>query len=246
MEFFMHFRIFRDNFGRMLPVFLLAAGFISWFALGLDQIFSFAALGENREDLQQLVENHTYLSGLSFLLVYAICVAFSLPAATLLTMAGGFLFGVISGTFLVVLGATLGATCVFLAAKTAFGDVLKKRAGPGLQKLEAGFQEDAFSYLLVLRLVPLFPFFVVNIAPAFFGIRLPVFVITTLFGIIPGAMVYASVGNGIGSIFDRGETPDLGIIFEAEVLLPILGLSFLAMVPVIFKRFRALRASPTV
>jgi len=114
-----------------------------------------------------------------------------------------------------------------------------------LKKLEDGFQEDAFSYLLVLRLVPLFPFFLVNIAPALIGIPLRTFVVTTLIGIIPGSLVYASVGNGIGMIFDQGGTPDLGIIFEPEVLLPILGLSLLAMVPVAFKRFRALRTSAT-
>jgi len=228
-----------------MPVLLLAAGFSAWFALGFDRFFSFSTLGEHRDVLQNLVAQQAWLSAVTFFGIYAACVAFSLPAATLLTVAGGFLFGPVLGTFLVVLGATLGATGVFLAARTACGDSFRKRGGAALKKLEDGFQEDAFSYLLVLRLVPLFPFFLVNIGPALLGIPLRTFVVTTLVGIIPGSLVYASVGNGIGMIFDQGGTPDLGIIFEPEVLLPILGLSLLAMVPVIFKRFRAVRSSAT-
>jgi uncharacterized membrane protein YdjX (TVP38/TMEM64 family) len=231
---------------RILPILALAGGFVAYFGFGLNDIFSFAGLGENRVMLQETVAQQALLSGVLFFAVYAVCVAFSLPAATLLTVAGGFLFGPFFGTFLVVFGATVGATVVFLAARTAFGDALRRRAGPALKKLEAGFQADAFSYLLVLRLVPLFPFFLVNIAPAFLGVALHTFVTTTLIGIIPGALVYASVGNGIGMIFEQGGTPDLAIIFEPGVLFPILGLSLLALVPVIFKRFRSLRTSPTV
>jgi|SaaInlStandDraft_5_1057022.scaffolds.fasta_scaffold14801_2 uncharacterized membrane protein YdjX (TVP38/TMEM64 family) len=229
---------------RILPVIALGAGFAGYFWFGLDEIFSFAGLGENREMLQELVATHANLAAFLFVATYTLCVAFSLPAATLLTIAGGFLFGPIWGTTLVVLGATMGATGVFLAARTAFGDSLRQRAGPALKKLEAGFQADAFSYLLVLRLVPLFPFFLVNIAPAFVGVSVRTYIVTTLIGIIPGALVYASVGSGIGMIFDQGGTPDLAVIFEPEVLLPILGLSLLAMVPVVFKRFKALRSSP--
>ena len=103
--------------------------------------------------------------------------------------------------------------------------------------MEAGFQKNAFSYLMVLRLVPLFPFFLVNLAPAFLGVKLRTFMVATFFGIIPGTFVFASVGNGLGAIFDEGGEPNLGIIFQPEVLGPILALAALSLVPVIYKRF---------
>ncbi len=161
-------------------------------------------------------------------------------------MSGGFLFGTFEAAVYVVIGATLGATGIFLAAKTAFGDVLHARAGPALQKMEAGFQENALSYLLVLRLIPLFPFWLVNIVPAFLGVPLRTYVIGTFFGIIPGVLVFASVGSSIGGVldsFDPDDPPDLGsIIFQPENLLPLLGLAVLSLLPIVYRRIKARRA----
>jgi len=117
-------------------------------------------------------------------------------------------------------------------------EVLRRRAGPWISRLEAGFQENALSYLLVLRLVPLFPFWLVNLVPAFLGVPLTTYVLGTFVGIIPGSFVYASVGNGLGSVFDAGGAPDLTIIFEPEILLPIIGLSLLALIPVAYKKLK--------
>ena len=161
-----------------------------------------------------------------------------------MTLAGGFVFGIVVGAPLTVIAATLGATAIFLAAKTGLGDVLyarlqKKADDPGmLNKIEDGLRKNEVSYLLLMRLVPAIPFFLANIAPAFLGVRLRNFVLTTFFGIIPGTVVYSSVGAGLGEVFARGETPNLGIIFEWHILGPILGLCALAAMPIVINYFR--------
>jgi uncharacterized membrane protein YdjX (TVP38/TMEM64 family) len=141
----------------------------------------------------------------------------------------------------VVVGATVGATIVFLIARTALGDALRARAGPRVRRMEEGFRSDALSYLLVLRLIPIFPFWLVNIVPAFLGVALRTYVLGTFIGIIPGSFVYASVGNGLGAVFEAGGTPDLGIVFQPAILLPIVGLAVLALLPVGYRRYKARR-----
>lgn len=225
------------SLGRLIPLVILAAGLAAFFVLDLGQYVSLDALKENREFLQTFVAENTALAFTVYMAIYTVMVAFSLPGALIATLTGGFLFGTIFGGLATVVAATIGATIVFLIAKTALGDTLRAKAGPGIQKMEAGFQKNAFSYLMVLRLVPLFPFFLVNLAPAFLGVKLRTFVVATFFGIIPGTFVFASVGNGLGAIFDEGGEPNLGIIFQPEVLGPILALAALSLVPVIYKRF---------
>jgi uncharacterized membrane protein YdjX (TVP38/TMEM64 family) len=228
----------RRGAGRFLPLAALAAGLVIFFALGLHRYLSFGALAENRDLLIRLVEDHPVTAPLAYISVYALAVAFSIPGAVVLTIAGGFLFGTWAGGLFVVVGATIGAVGVFLAARTAFGEGLRRRAGPWIGRLEAGFRENALSYLLVLRLVPLFPFWLVNLVPAFLGVPLTTYALGTFVGIIPGSFVYASVGNGLGAVFDAGGTPDLTIIFKPEILLPIIGLSLLALIPVVYKKFK--------
>lgn len=225
------------SLGKLAPLAILAAGLVAFFALDLGQYVTLDTLKENREVLQTFVAENAAIAVTVYMGVYALMVAFSLPGALIATLTGGFLFGTIFGGLATVVAATVGATIVFLIAKTALGDALRAKAGPGIQKMEAGFQKNAFSYLLVLRLVPLFPFFLVNLAPAFLGVKLRTFFVATFFGIIPGTFVFASVGNGLGAIFDKGGEPDLGIIFQPEVLGPILALAALSLVPVIYKRF---------
>lgn len=224
---------------RLLTVALsVAAGALVLNLTGALDYLSFSALAENREWLVGRVEELGYLAPLLFILVYALCTALSLPTGLLLSTVGGFLFGTLWGGLFNVVGATLGATMIFLAARTVLGDALRARAGPFLQKLEAGFRENELSYMLVLRLVPLFPFWLVNLAPAFLGVRTSTFIGGTFAGIIPGALVFASVGTGLGAILANGGTPDGSALLQPHVILPIVGLAVLSLIPVVMKRLR--------
>jgi uncharacterized membrane protein YdjX (TVP38/TMEM64 family) len=230
-------------FKRFLPLVVLVLALGAAFALGLDDYLSFEALRDHREQLLAWVGDNALLAPLVFAALYAAVVALSIPGGAVLTIAGGFLFGALLAGLYVVVAATLGATILFLVAKSALGDLLRARAGPWLQRMEAGFQDNALSYLLVLRLIPIFPFWLVNLVPAFLGVRLSTYVIGTFVGIIPGSFVYASVGNGLGAVFDAGEVPDLGIIFRPAILIPIIGLAALALLPVLYRKWRARQAS---
>lgn len=228
---------------RLLPLGVLACGLIAFFAFDLDRFVSFQALSDNRDLLRDWVAANPVLARLGYAAAYALSIAFSLPVGLVLTVTGGLVFGLVEGTVITVLAATLGALAVFLAARTAIGDSLRAKAGPFVARLEDGFQENALSYLLVLRLVPLFPFWLVNIVPALLGVSTRVFLIGTLIGIIPGTFVFVSVGNGLDTVLARGEVPGLGIFLEPGILIPIAGLTVLSLVPVIYKRLRGGAAS---
>jgi uncharacterized membrane protein YdjX (TVP38/TMEM64 family) len=224
---------------RLLTVALAVGAVILALQLtGALDYLTFSALAENREWLVGRVDALGYAAPLLFILVYALSTALSLPTGLLLSTVGGFLFGTLWGGFFNVVGATLGATMIFLAARTVLGDVLRARAGPFLQKLEAGFRDNELSYMLVLRLVPLFPFWLVNLAPAFLGVRTSTFVGGTFVGIVPGAFVFASVGTGLGAILASGGTPDGSALLQPHVILPVIGLALLALIPVVTKRIR--------
>jgi uncharacterized membrane protein YdjX (TVP38/TMEM64 family) len=226
------------SLGRLVPLLVLVAGLVVFFALGLQRYISFEVLRENREALLTWVQQKGILAGLIYIVIYAAAVAFSLPGGAVMSITGGFLFGTIWGSIYILIGATLGATALFIIAKTALGDVLRAKAGPWLQKMEAGFRENALSYLLVLRLVPLFPFFVVNLVPAFLGVSLATYVLGTFFGIIPGVVVFASVGAGLGSIFDAGEDFSASGILTPQILTALIGLAVLALIPVVYKKIK--------
>ena len=226
---------------RYLPIAAIAAGLVVFFATGAHDYVSFEVLRQHQASLQGWVAAHTAAAVALFFLAYVAVVTFSLPGGALMTLIGGFLFGTWVGGMIVVLAATLGATLLFLAARTAFGDLLRAKAGPGIAKMEAGFRENAMSYLLVLRLVPLFPFFLVNLAPAFLGVPAATYVVATFIGIIPGTFVYASVGNGLGAVFEAGGEPDFAIIYEPEIFGPLLALAALACIPIVYKRIAARR-----
>lgn len=224
---------------RLLPASVLVAGLIAFFVLGGHRYLSFETLERHRESLLALVAAHPLAAPLGFAGLYAVMVAFSVPGALVLTVAAGFLFGTFLGALCSVAGATFGATAVFLVARTALGDLLRRRAGSGLARMSNGFQDNALSYLLVLRLVPLFPFWLVNLVPALLGVSLKVFILGTLIGIIPGSLVYASVGNGLGAVFEAGETEGIKhAIYAPEILLPIVGLVLLSLLPVLYKKRR--------
>lgn len=227
-----------------MPLIVIIGGFVAFFAFGGQEYLSFEALSENREQLLQWYRDHKLLTVGVYWILYVLAVAFSLPGATVLTLVGGFMFGTWLATIYVVTAATVGAIGIFVAARYALRETMQKKAGKWIARFEAGFRENALSYLLVLRLVPIFPFWLVNLVPALLGVPLRTYAFGTLVGIIPGSWVYCSVGNGLGAIFDRGETPDLGIVFEPQILTPMIGLAVLSLIPVAYKRYKKSRGEP--
>jgi uncharacterized membrane protein YdjX (TVP38/TMEM64 family) len=228
---------------KVLPLAVLAALAALAFWLDLDRYLTFAALKENRGVLMDFVDRHMLLAVLAYIAIYSLATAVSLPGGAILSVAGGFLFGAWLGTLWIVIAATLGATSIFLIARTALGDSLRRRAGPALMRMEAGIRENAFSYLLTLRLIPLFPFFLVNLVPAFLGVGLRTYVIATVVGIVPGAFVFASSGVGLGSVFDSSDSFSAGSVLTPEILIALTGLGLLSLLPVVYKRVRALRGA---
>ncbi|MDF1856953.1 TVP38/TMEM64 family protein [Pseudooceanicola sp.] len=213
-------------------------------AVLLRDTLSFETLQTHRATLLAYRDAHYALSVLGFMAAYVAIVAFSLPGATVATLTGGFLFATWPGTLFNVSAATIGATLIFLAARWGLGARLAARmqAGEGrVPRLKRAIDENQWSALFLIRLVPAVPFFVANLLPALVGVPLHRYVISTFLGIIPGGLVYTSVGAGLGAVFARGESPDLGIIFEPQILLPILGLSALAALPILIKALRRRR-----
>lgn len=223
---------------RFVPIAILGIGLAVALYFDIHKLLSFDVIGENYTDLKAYIDNQYILSLLLFSLAYILAVAFSVPGASILSLLYGALLGTLVAGSLIVVSATIGATMIFLAAKYAFQDTLKRRAGPWLTKMQAGFNENAVSYMMFLRLVPAFPFFVVNLVPAFLGVSLPVYVVTTFIGIIPGTFVYASIGSGIGYIIEQGRTPDLSVLSSPEILLPLAALGLLALVPIAYKKIK--------
>ena len=225
---------------RRLPILVIALVALAGTVMLRDQL-TFAALAEHREALLAYRDAHYALAAAAFIAVYVVIVAFSLPGATLATLTGGFLFGVFPGVVFNAAAATIGATAIFLAARAGFGEDLARRMETGntrIRRLKAGINDNELSMLFLIRLVPVVPFFVANLLPAMVGVRTGRFVLTTFFGILPGGLVYTSVGAGLGTVMARGETPDLGIIFEPAILGPLLGLAALAALPVVIRAWR--------
>ncbi len=232
------------SLGRLLPAAVLLTGLILFFALGLNRYFDFETLQEHRNWLTDRVENLGVLAILLFILLYAAVTGFSIPLGAVLTIIAGFLFGWLVAAGCAVTGGTLGATTVFLAARTAFSELLRAKTGTALRRMEAGFRENAFNYLLMLRLIPIFPFWLVNLVPAFLGVSLRTYVVATFVGVIPGSLVYASLGNGLAAILDAGEQPDIDIVLKPAVLIPLIALAVLALLPVAYKKIKRRRAAP--
>jgi len=210
-------------------------------AVFLRDVLSFETLAENRERLIAFRDAYYPSTVLAFMAAYVAIVAFSLPGATVATLTGGFLFATFPGALINVTAATIGAMGIFLAARWGLGERLSARmdASEGMVKrIKAGIDENQWSMLFLIRLVPAVPFFVANLVPAFMGVPLWRFAVTTFLGIIPGAVVFTSVGAGLGEVFARGETPDLGILFEPRVIWPIIGLCVLAALPILLKAVR--------
>lgn len=210
-------------------------------AFTLRDYLTFETLRDNREALLAFRDANYFATVAVFMLAYVVIVAFSLPGATIATLTGGFLFATFPGALFNVTAATIGAILIFVAARWGLGERLaaKMEGSEGaVKKIKEGIDENQWSMLFLIRLVPAVPFFVANLVPALVGVPLNRFAISTFLGIIPGGVVYTSVGAGLGEVFARGETPNLGIIFEPQILLPILGLCALAALPIVIKALR--------
>lgn len=233
----------RPGWLRKLPILLILATALLGAVLLRDQI-SFEALARHREVLIAYRDAHYGLAVLGFVAVYIGIVALSLPGGTIATLTGGFLFGLFPGVLFNVIGAGTGAMLVFLAARSGFGASVSARiaaAGGIAARLQTGLRENEWSVLFLMRIVPAVPFVLANLIPAFVGTSLFRFAVSTFLGIIPGALVFTSVGSGLGEVFARGETPDLGILFTPAVLGPILGLAALAALPMLLRVIKKAR-----
>lgn len=225
---------------RALPLIMVAAVAVIG-AVTLRDVLNFQTLADNHDALMAFRDANYALSVGLFIAAYIGIVAFSLPGAALATLTGGFLFATFPGVLYNVVGATLGASVIFTAARWGLGEKLAARmdASTGtVKQIKEGIDQNQWEMLLLMRLVPAVPFFVANLVPALVGVPLCRFVITTFIGIIPGAIVYTSVGAGLGDVFASGHAPDLGIIFEPRILLPILGLCLLAALPIFLRAVR--------
>lgn len=235
------------RFLRLVPLvaILLAAILGSVF---LKDYITFDALSENREALLAFRDDHYVLTIIAFVSVYTLIVTFSLPGAGLSSITGGFLFSLFPGVLLNMVAATFGATMIFLAARWGVGASIAEKmehSHGAVKKIKDGIDENQWSVLFMVRLLPILPFFIVNLLFSSVGVPLYRFVISTFFGIIPGALVYTSVGSGVGEVLEQGGTPNLGIIFELHILLPILGLATLAALPIFLKAFKKARSHET-
>jgi uncharacterized membrane protein YdjX (TVP38/TMEM64 family) len=217
---------------KLLVLAVLAGGLIAFFALGGQRYVNLDTLKANRDQLLQFTSQHYIVMLATAFAAYAASTALSLPIGLILSLTCGFLFGRWVGTAVIVAGATLGATLVFLAARYLFADAARAKMGPLAEKINQGFTKDAFNYLLFLRLVPLFPFWLVNLAPAFSSVPLRTYTLATLVGIVPGSFVFANLGQSLARI---SSTKDL---LSIEIIGAFVLLGLFALVPVLLKKFR--------
>ena len=221
---------------RLWPLAVLLVGLGAIYFSGAYKYLSIDTLQSQREALKAFVAEYLLIAVVGFILIYARATIFMLPGALWITIAGGFLFGLVGGTMVTVTGATLGATTLFFIARTSVGEPLRKRAGPFLRKVEAGFKEGALSYMFFMRFFPGVPFPVANVAPALLGAKARDFILTTFFGIMPGVIAYTWMGAGLGGVFDRGEQLDIAGLFR-QIAPPLAALAVVSLIPVVVKKF---------
>jgi uncharacterized membrane protein YdjX (TVP38/TMEM64 family) len=233
---------------RVLPIAVLAVGLGVFSYLGYwHYVFppenALQTIRANRSLLLAYEHAHPVLAAALFALIYTGLVAFSIPGGTILTIAGGFLFGTLEASILGTCSATVGGTILFLATRTALADYFRARMGPRLRHFEDGFNKSAFSYVFASRLIPMFPFPIVNIASGLLGVKTRIFASATFLGIIPATVVFAGLGSGLGKLFDRGIKPDLYLLQRPQILIPLTGLAVLALIPPVWRAIAARRAS---
>ena len=252
----------RSRLRRFAPVAVVLLAMVVVFASGAHRHLSLETLVRHRMAIDAFMDHHMVAALGAFVAIYIVVVSLSIPGALFLTITSGILFGTLIGGAASVIGATTGATVIFLVARSACGENLVRRAGPLACKLAAGFRADAFSYLLFLRFVPAFPFFLVNLVPAIAGVKLRTFVAATAIGIVPATFAFAFFGSGLDSVLAAQEGPyraclaagrtecpihfDIGALVTPQLLAAFAALGALALIPVLVKRLRArhARSSP--
>ena len=228
---------------KLWPVYIITGGLIAARQFGLFEYFSIDTLREQQDVLLAYVDAHRFLAIGAFIAVYVLVTLFMLPGAGIVTIAGGLMFGLVQGSIATIVGATLGASLLFMAANTSIGESLRARAGPFLTKMEAGFKDDALSYMFAMRFIPVVPFPVANIAPALLGAKFRDFLLTTSLGIIPGVIAYTLIGTGLGATFAAGGDPDFASVTK-NLLPAVLALLVVSLLPVAYKKlFRKTKTS---
>jgi uncharacterized membrane protein YdjX (TVP38/TMEM64 family) len=240
---------------RWLPLVGIVGLMMLAFSMGWHKYLSLQTIGENYGAMREFIAQNFLLSVLIYALAYIVVVALSLPGGLIMTLTGGLLFGAALAAPITIVAATIGATIIFLVAKSSFGDLLAAKAGPWLDKLRGGFQENAMSYMLFLRLVPAFPFVVVNLAPAFLGVSTRTYVMGTLLGIIPGTTAYSLVGASLGApleaenrrhaacVAEQGAAAcsysiDLKTLVSTELIMAGMALGIVALIPVAYNWYK--------
>ncbi len=226
----------RTALARFWPLMLLAGLIALAWATGATRLLSFEALAAHRASLDAWVAARPVLAGGAYMLAYVVVVALSLPGGVVMTLAGGLLFGPWVGTVLTVVGATIGACLLFLAARSALAPLVAGRAAGLLDRIRPGLERDGFFYLLTLRLIPVVPFWLANLAPALVGMPFGAYAAATALGIIPGTAVFSGIGAGLGDVLAAGGRPELGVIFSLPILLPLLGLAALSLIGAWWRR----------
>lgn len=226
------------HFRRFWPLLLLFAALGAAWAAGLPRQLTWAALARNQTALTAWVAEHPVAAPALYLATYATAAALAVPEAAVITVAGGLLFGTLFGGALAVVGSTAGSVLLFLAARHHLADAMAARAGGFLDGIRRRLARDGFSYLLAIRLVPAFPFWLVNLAAALCGMRLSPYVAATFLGIIPATFVYASIGAGVGSVLATGGEPSLAVMFSPRVLGPLIALAALSLLPLAWRKWR--------
>ncbi|OYX36755.1 MAG: hypothetical protein B7Y99_00340 [Caulobacterales bacterium 32-69-10] len=228
---------------KFLPILVIAMGLVLIVSTGLYRYLSIEMLEAKRQDLQAAVVAHPARSVLIYMVAYMVMVAFSVPGAMIMTMAGGFLFGPWLGSASAVAGMTAGALIMFWVARSALGEIIRKRAKTGglIEKIQLGVKANAFTYLLVLRLIPAVPFWLCNIAAGFVPMPVRTYLAATVLGIIPSTVIYSSIGSGLGHVFDKGEKPNLGLLTDPQVFVPLIGLCLLSVIPLVLHALKARR-----
>lgn len=231
------------EFKYILILLMIIMVILVWYFF-LRYYISYDFLVKNHDILSLWRDNNYNSTVISFIIIYIMIVALSLPGATMMSLTGGFLFSTFPGVFFNLLGAVVGAMLIFLAAKTFLGNILLKKInrkhaeGSFLVNIQNEIQENEFSYLIILRLIPVVPFFIANLAPAFFGVKLRIFTITTIIGILPGTVVYTSFGAGLSSIFKNDNAPSLDFFSNPVILISSVGLLALAILPIAVKKYK--------
>ncbi|MEM6308027.1 MAG: TVP38/TMEM64 family protein [Pseudomonadota bacterium] len=230
----------KNSLTRLIPIAVIALVAVIGLIF-LKDYLNFETLAAHQEALLAFRDQNYAVMLILFVAIYAVVIAFALPGAALASITGGFLFALFPGTVINMFAATLGATATFMAARYGFGSAAEEKLNTSqgvMGKIKRGIDENQWETILLVRLLPIFPFPLVNIALSACGVPLWRYVIGTFVGILPGAVVYTWIGAGLSEVFARGETPDLGIIFEPYILGPILGLCALAILPIAIKAIR--------